>query len=201
MSWIVGDSEQQWICVCHLCDHFRGNFEFIPSDSPVPYTFIAYLLPFKFKKWVCMRVLVHVYMYVYKCICVSLYVGVHVCMSICVSVHTCMWVCLGFHLCMHAGVCMWMYVCMHVCFYAYMCVRVYVCMYVCEYPVWVSCVTFLEDAWKTNLPVFYFHFVHCFWSFFFPNCKFTINQSRTWKLANAERHSGMKFTWRLSVCP
>jgi hypothetical protein len=73
--------------------------------------------------WRNMCVCVYVCMYV--CVCVCVYVFVYVCMYVCmcVCVFVCMCVCM----------CVCMYVCVYVCMYVCMCVCVCVCKYVCMY--------------------------------------------------------------------
>ena len=69
------------------------------------------------------------YVCMYVCMNVCMYVWMYVCMNVCmyVCMNVCMYECM--YVCMYECMYVWMYVCMYVCTY----VRMYVCMHACVY--------------------------------------------------------------------
>lgn len=83
--------------------------------------------------FVCMRVHLCKYSFMYVCVCMC----VHLCMYVFVYVFVCM------HGVAYMFVCVFTYVCM--CVFMYVCACMHVCMYFCTYA--------LKEEWKDETPV------------------------------------------------
>ena len=70
-----------------------------------------------------------IYVCVYTCMCVYVYVCIRVCVYTCMCVY--MYVCI--RVCVYTCMCVYVYVCIRVCVYTCMCVYVYTCMCVYVY--------------------------------------------------------------------